>query len=678
MGIKQWNFPKIDESQARIIASECQIDIKLANILLARGFKNSEDVHKFLNSSSEMSDPFELKDMQKAVGALQSAIDRDEKITIFGDYDVDGITSTAILYLYLKTQNANVDFIIANRADGGYGLNLEVVERLKTLGTNLLITVDNGISAAPEVKVAYENGIKVIVTDHHEAPEVLPDCEAIINPKQDGCESFSEICGAFVVLKFVAAHAQSKGQDVSRVYHEYADFVALATIADICPLVCENRQIVTLGLEALKNRPKFALKYLIDRAVKNPSAITAEDVAFYITPKLNAAGRMGDATRAADMLVCDDEEEIVKLADDILNDNEKRREITEKYAQEVLMDLKNCDERVKISCLPNIPEGIVGIIAARVTETFGAPSIVLSQAEDGTATGSGRSVSGFSVYDAVKSAEEILLRYGGHNQAAGLTINTDDFMVLKQKIDEYAKKFHETMPFNQVFVDLDLPANELSFSLCSAQNLLEPIGSANVRPIFCIKNALLAEIVPISSGKHLRLNFSMDGVRFSIMKFGTTTKEFHYKKGDKLDLCVNLSQGEFAGKKQLNIRLIDLRTANLNQEKVLSEVRLFEAFLRDESPKVSEELIPMREDFINFFKFLSLNPSLENIDTLELALRLNRPNEFFKTAVMVKAFSEVGIVTFDRIANCMNIFLNEKAQKADLESAPTMVKLKNL
>ena len=676
MSIKRWIFPQIDINKAQNIANECKIDLNLAKILLARGFETPADVEKFLRSDSEIPNPFELKDMQKGVDALEAALKNNEKITIFGDYDVDGITSTAIIYLYLKSLNANVDFITANRADGGYGLNFEIIEELKNRGTKLLITVDNGISSAAEIAVAYNEGIKVIVTDHHETPEILPQCEAIINPKQADCNGFSEICGALVILKFVAAHAVYNEHKISEIYDKYADFAALATIADICPLVAENRQIVVRGLEILNKNPKSAFKYIINRAMKGANAITAEDLAFYITPKLNAAGRMGDASRAVKMLVSDDENEIINLADEILAENERRRDITEEYTTRVLADLKDCDGRVKVACLRDIPEGIVGIVAARVTEIFGAPSVILGESDDGTATGSARSIKGFSIYGAVKSAEEILLRYGGHNQAAGLTINTENFAQLKQKINDYAQKNHEIMPFEEIYVDFNLSARDLNFTFCDMQKLLEPIGSANPRPIFCLQNTMLTDVAPTSTGKHLKLHFCKDSTKFTLMKFGTTADEFNFKKGDKLDLCVNLSKGEFRGQEQLDIRLIDIRAAEFAQEKVLQEVRLFEAFTRDENPQIPADLVPNRDDFINFFKFLSANPHVSNINANELALRLNRPDDYFKTAAMINIFNEVGIISLERANNRMNIQLCENPKKADLDSAPTMIKLK--
>lgn len=676
MSRKKWVVAGCDRDMAAEIAENCGIDPFAAYLLCARGICDEFEIDSFLYDT-ELSDPFELPDMEKACKYINAALDNGEKITVFGDYDADGVTSTALLYSYLCSCGANVDYYIPDRETEGYGMNLGAIDEIKSRGTTLIITVDNGISALEEIAYAASLGITTVVTDHHRAGDALPEAAAVVDPHIDGsfCD-FKDWAGVGVAFKLVCA---LDGDDGYNLLYKFADLVALGTVADIVPLHGENRVLVKAGINLLNTllsegalRP--GIKALLDASGFNQSSVTASDAAYRLAPRINAAGRMGSAKRALKLLLTDNMDIARELAEDISNANTERqtieKAISEKAEKLLSRNPSLKAQRVIIVDGEGWHKGVIGIVASRLVEKFGKPAIVISR-EGNICKGSGRSVEGFSLYDALFYARDTLTQFGGHTLAAGMTLEASRLCEFREKINEYAEKASTSMPVLRL--DCKLNPASVNLSLLSSIELLEPFGAENPQPIFGLFNMKITEIRAMGAGKHLRLTLLKKNVSVTAVLFSKTLEEFPFISGDTVDVAVKLSENEYMGEKKVSIQIKDIKLSGSDDDKLWRCLCTYEAFNRGETLSQDEKalLLPDRQLCSAVYKYLKRYVG-KVLDCEILAHRLGLPTE--KTGalrVALDALCELKVLKEkDGIYS-----IPEESVKVDLSSSLILKKL---
>ena len=486
MPFTQWIYPAQSEErlrQSRLLQREQGIPALLADILAARGF-GADYVAALLTDDGSLEDPFLLPDMQIAVDRIEKAIESGEKIAVYGDYDCDGVTSTVILYSYLQSMGTDVCYYIPDRLDEGFGMNRGAVDHLHEQGVTLIITVDNGTSALDEVAYAGELGMDVVVTDHHIPGPELPKAVAVVNPHRPDYVGFNQLCGAGVALKLTAA---LDGGSYEMVLESFAPLAAIGTIGDVVPLVGENRTLVRRGMQLMPMSESAGLQALITAAGLNGGELTAGKIAFGLCPRINAAGRMGDARLAAKLLLSEEEDEAAEMAEQLCLLNQNRRDQEEEILRAVEQQIEQNPEllldRVLVLSAPGLNHGVVGIVASRVLTLYGKPCFILSE-EGELAVGSGRSIGNFGLFDAVYACRQLLERYGGHKLAAGLTLKTENIPAFREAINRYAAAEFDRMPVVQTVIDRRLRAADIELSSVELLECLEPFGEGNPQPVF--------------------------------------------------------------------------------------------------------------------------------------------------------------------------------------------------
>lgn len=597
---KKWVVSSCDRDLAADIAENCGIEPFAAFLLCAKGMTDEFEVESFLYDT-DLIDPFTLPDMAEAVERVSAAIDNGERITVFGDYDADGVTSTALLYSYLVSRGANVDCYIPDREGEGYGMNNCAIDTLKERGTNLIITVDNGISAIEEIKYASALGIDVVVTDHHRVGEVLPEAIAVVDPhREDAFCEFTEWAGVGVAFKLICALDDSDGYDLLQ---EYGDLVALGTVADIVSLKGENRILVRSGIAFMnaaltEGTLRTGLKALMD--ICDPSGvIDSGSLAFRFAPRINAAGRMATAGRALQLLLAEDKSEAEDIAREISDANTMRQSVESGITESAIEIIEN-NSHIKNSKVivvngENWHQGVIGIVASRLVERYGKPCIVISENETG-AKGSGRSIEGFSLYDALSYCESLLTQYGGHILAAGLSIESDKINDFRKMINEYADTLESVVPV--LNIDCKLNPHSINTDILVATEILEPYGADNPQPLFGLYNMELVSVQPVGNGKHLRLSLRKNGCSVNAIMFSATLTDFQYAISDKVDLAVRLSANEYMGKTQVSVQVKDIRLSAYDDEKVIKSLNDYEAFCRGDELDLSvKKTIAVDRDF---------------------------------------------------------------------------------
>ena len=504
--------------------------------------------------------PFLLNDMDLAVARIEKAIMRNERITVFGDYDADGVTSTSILYMFLKENGADVDFYIPNRFSDGYGMNVDAIKKIADNGTKLIITVDNGISAYDEVEYAKSLGLDVIVTDHHECPERIPDCCAVINPKRkDSTYPFSELAGVGVAFKLITALNK---EGLERTIKKYILITAIGTIADIVPLNDENRAIVIMGLKMVGHDNNIGVNALL-----NVSGIEGEakvsDFAFGIVPRINAAGRLEDASVCVELFSSNNYNECCNIAKKLDTLNAQRQDV-EKSITDTVFQIIDGNKLYKDNVIVVYGEGwnsgVIGIVASKVCEKYYKPCLVLTDDIDGIVKGSGRSVEGFDLYEALKGCSDVLTKYGGHSLAAGLSMEAENINLFRIKINEYADNLLNGESFVQkINIDYILKKSFLDVNTVKSIEVLEPYGVGNPKPVFALLDAEVVKKILLSEGKHIKLtlkcdNRLIDAIGFSMGEFSAVISE-----GDFIDIAGNLDINSYRGTENPQIIIKDIK-----------------------------------------------------------------------------------------------------------------------
>jgi len=609
MNIKRWKVAPFNKSVAQGLAEEYSMPALLAALLAARGIDSEEKIEELVGEPKEFDDPFMLMDMDKAVDRIITAIENFERIAVYGDYDADGITSTALLYTYLRSKEADVMYYIPSREGEGYGMNVNAVEHLSSLGVDLIITVDNGIASVNEVEKAKELGVDVVITDHHRPQGTIPDAVAVIDPYREDCQSeFKDFAGVGVAFKLIYAIETDLG-DPEELIYEYGDLVTLGTIGDIVPLESENRTLVRIGLELLKNTKRPGIKALIEKSGVSDREMNASLVAFSLVPRLNATGRMENADTAVKLLICEDEDEAYCFADTVCDFNNMRRTVEAEICEKVMSIIENDDSikysRVMVISGENWHHGVVGIVAARITEKYGKPCIIIS-VSDGEAKGSGRIVECFNLFEAISACSDTLIRFGGHPMAAGVTLKKCDIELFREKINKVAAEKTAYMPSAEVNIDLKLQPKALSTSIPDMLKVLEPFGAGNNVPVFGLFCMKIQAITPVGGGNHLRLTLTRDGCTVNCMKFSTTETQFPYKVGDTVDIACVLESKFYRGTTSLSVFIKEIRESGVDDDVYINSYRLYERTKIKEPMDESEALIirPTRDDMAEIYRFI--------------------------------------------------------------------------
>ena len=559
---KKWILKEFDKARVVEISKNFNISPLTAIILYNRGIREDGQIKDFLaRDLSGMHDPFLMKDMDKAVERILLAKKNNEKITIYGDYDVDGITSIAILYKYLKNMGLEVGFYVPDRMVEGYGVNRDALDKIKADGTAVIITVDTGITALEEADYAKSIGIDFIITDHHECKESIPDVYAAIDPKRKDCEyPFKSLAGVGVVFKLIQALDSS--EPIENLMDEYADLMCLGTVADISPLIDENRVIVTEGLKRFKTTKNIGLKALIDVST-NGKAITTSTIGYTIAPRINASGRLGCASTSVELFLTEDEEEAAKLADSLCHENTLRQQTEQKMFKEALEYIEQHpeikDDDILVIPHENWHHGIVGIVSSKITEKYYKPSILFAVDGD-SAKGSGRSIAGFNLFGALENCSGLLEKFGGHELAAGLTIKAENIEAFRKKINEYAKgKIEDMTLVPTISLDAQIKVPYITIDTVHDINKLQPFGVNNPTPSFSVRNIKIHRISVMSEGKHLRMTLYKDGKYLDTVGFGMGDYYSMFREGDYIDVAFALDINDYKGFQNVQLILKDMR-----------------------------------------------------------------------------------------------------------------------
>ncbi len=605
--MKLWKVNARSREETDRLQRETGLPSVLARLLAARGFRSRDEVESFFEGDGGGFEPLRFLDMDKAVERIRRALDGFERIAVYGDYDADGVTATAVLYSYLESCGANVMYYIPDREGEGYGMNCRALDVLHGYEVQLVITVDNGVSSLEEVEYAASLGMDVVVTDHHQPRAQLPAACAVVDPHRPGCGSrFKDLSGVGVAFQLVMA-LEGEDCDVQGLLENYADLVCIGTIGDVVPLTGENRIFVREGLRLLSQTDRLGVQALLERAGMEGRPLTAVNVAFTLVPRINATGRIGAPDRAVRLLVSEFPEEAEELAEDICRDNDIRRQIESEIYESALEQLRREPERLRERVLvvegKDWHHGVIGIVASRLTDRFGKPSFVISCTGE-EARASGRSVEGFHLFEAVLSCEGLLTRFGGHPMAAGLSLPTENVGRFRQAVNQWAAARAPVFP--QLAVDCPLAPGELTLEVPRAMALLEPYGTGNPPPLFGLFGAALADVTPVGGGRHLRLTVKKDGYSIRCMRFGATLEEFAYRPGDLLDLALTLEEREYLGAPSLSVSVKELRPAGVDEKALLESRAAWEtARLGGRlSPQARQALLPSREDFALVYRFL--------------------------------------------------------------------------
>lgn len=611
MNIKKWEVSSLNKDRAAQIAEKYEIPFFLAMLLDIRGFTGEAQIVDMLRGEPLLSDPYLLKDMDKGVRRIQQAIDGFEKIAIYGDYDADGVTATAIVFSYLETVGADVMYYIPQREGEGYGMNIPAVELLAQQGVKLIITVDNGIASVEEVAYAKTLGVDVVITDHHRPQEVLPQAVAVIDPYRADCDlAFRDFCGAGIALKLLIA---LEGGDQDSVLAEYSDLAALGTLADVVPLKGENRTIVKAGMAVIRNGGKPGIDALLEKSgCGSGKPLSAKTLTFTVVPRINATGRMGAPERAVRLLTCEYPEEAEQLAEEICGENQLRRKVEAEILDAALLQIQKNPQwkydRVLVVNGDDWHHGVVGIVAARIVERFGKPCVLLSTSGS-ESRGSGRSVEGFSLFEAISSCKELLTRFGGHAMAAGVTLLPEQVNAFRIKINEYAKTACEEMPAQTILLDCKLNPASLTVEMPAAMELLEPFGSDNPQPLFGLFGMTVEGVQPVGGGGHLRITCSRNGKSLSCMRFGMRQEAFPHAIGDVVDLAVSLDTNVYKNQIQLTVSIRDMKYSAVDTAAAVHAYRLYETFCRREKMDAGEIafLTPAREHLAAVYRYMLAN-----------------------------------------------------------------------
>lgn len=647
MARKKWEQVPYDKARAVALAEQTGEDAFAVLLALSRGYETPEALGGFFHAKRQpLSSPFLLKDMDKGVERIRRAIADGERILVYGDYDADGVTATALLYTYLQNTGADVDYYIPSRVDDGYGLSEKTAARVVEGGFSLVVTVDNGIAAVEEAEFFKANGVDLVVTDHHQAGETLPDCVAVIDPhRPDDTSPYKELAGVGVALKVAAALEEGRYETL---LEDYLDLVTLGTVADIVPLTGENRTLVSLGLSAIENTSRPGLVRLMESLSLGNKSVNSGTVAFSLAPKINAAGRMDSAETALELLITEDFDRADELVETLHRANADRQTAENRILEEAAAlfdsDPAYAEEPVLVAAGRNWHPGVIGIVASRLVETYGKPAFVISVDGDGNAKGSCRSIPGFSLYEALQHCAGVLTKFGGHTLAAGFSLDEANIPAFRAAMNAYAASLPDFQPVLRIDCILN-PAN-LSAAVLQSLQMMEPFGASNPAPVFGLFGVTVTGVKAIGSNKHVRLSLAKNNVNLTAVRFGQTAEEFPYRIGDTVDLAVKLERNEYMGQTSLSIQIRDIRPAGSDDETLFAGITALARAKHGHGVTAQEVsfLRPGRDVMKNVYAYIKNNPGCRDAAEV-LNLRLGQPPlAALKTAAAIEALAELRLI----------------------------------
>lgn len=693
------DVPAAHRDEIEKISDALNILPATAALLYSRGYTEPESAGCFIRPQlSALHDPFLLRDMDKAVSRILYAVKNKEKIRIYGDYDVDGVTSVSLLFLYLRSKGADAGYYIPSRAGEGYGVSRTAVEAFAREGVRLVITVDTGITACSEAEYASELGMDMIITDHHECHSCIPAAAAVINPRRpDSVYPFREMAGVGVAFKLICALEQTSDPagygGCGQLCEKYADLVAIGTIADVMPLVGENRLIVSAGLRSMEAQARPGIAALLktaatsgDRSARayHRRRINSSLVGFVIAPRINAAGRITNASKAVELFLTDSQAKADEIAQELCRTNSERQNQEQKIISEAFEMIRTGHDfkkdRVIVLAQDDWHHGIIGIVASRITEHFGLPSVLISFEGD-TGKGSGRSVKGLNLVEALHACGDLLIKYGGHELAAGLSIERGMTEEFKRRINEYAARMMpEEDPAVTVPVDALLTASDLTIRQAGELRLLEPYGVGNPAPVFMLSGAVLEEVVPVGGNRHSRIQLRADGELFGGIFFGSDPRSLDLYPGDRADILFNLDINEFQNSQsvQLVIRDISLcedRCAELARQKIR-----YEEIKQGKKILCGEDVVPGREDFSAVYLYIK-NEIRNGNGVISVSDVCHYAGDggigYVKTKLIIDIFNETGIfISEDAGDDLFRFTLSCIGEKVNLECSCIYRRLK--
>ncbi len=610
MKTKKWKIARPDAETVRLLGSEGGYPVLTAAVLSARGIRTPAEAEEFLSTDTgRLGDPMGLPDMAQAADIIKQAVERREKIAVFGDYDVDGITSTCLLVRYLRSLHADCTYYIPDRLTEGYGLNCPALQKLRDDGVSLVITVDSGITAVDEITFARDIGLRVVVTDHHECMDTLPPALAVVNPKRtDSTYPFAELAGVGVAFKLICAMEGTYG--LEEVLDNYLDLVAVGTIADVMPLRGENRAIVAGGLRALAQTNNPGLHMLMKESGVLDRRLTASVVSFTLAPRINAAGRMGCANLAAELFLTDSEERAQEIAVQLCQQNKERQNAENAILQQAYAVLQKeydpLEDRMIVLWGEDWHHGVIGIVSSRISDRYGCPAVLISLEGD-KGKGSGRSVGEFNLFDALDHSSAYLERFGGHALAAGLTIDRSNLADFKKCICAYAKenlKPEDSVPV--VDVDCIIRPEHITMDAVRGLRVLEPFGMGNPEPVFAMREMTVEDITPISSDRHLRMTLRKDNVSYTALLFGTGSGGCPVVQGSVVDAAFSLDINHFRGNTSIQLMLKDICLSGCELRADRALMHSYQSFINGGTitePEVSR-LYPDRPDLVAVWRHL--------------------------------------------------------------------------
>ncbi len=705
---KIWLYKDIPGSETGRLVAEAGISGLLARVFINRGVTDAGYIKSFLYPRmEEMSDPFLLKDMDRAADRICGAIAAAEHITIYGDYDVDGITSTSVLYDFLLSRGAKVDYYIPDRMDDGYGLSIGALDKVRRLGSELILTVDCGITAVEEVEYINSCGMQAVIIDHHECKDVLPGAYAIVNPCRPDCTyPFKELAGVGVVFKLVQALCSRL--NAGAVWEKYLDLVTLGTVADVVPLLDENRIIVKHGLQAIEKSSNPGVKALLEVAGLNGKPVTAWGVGFALAPRINAAGRIGSAARAVRLFTTDDPELAAAIARELDAENRFRQETETEILRQAVsyIDTQVDAEREKVLVVRGTGwhHGIIGIVASKIMERYHRPAILVSE-ENGIGKGSGRSIEGFNLFKALMHCEDLLEKFGGHELAAGLSLKAENLDEFRRRINDYADSAlspADLLPCLKI--DAFIGKEDVTMQNISDLELMAPFGAGNPGPVFAYEGMKISDIRTVGDSKHLKLRLEDSGLHIDAIGFNMGELAESYSAADMLDSVFTMEINSWNNSRRPQLNLRDVRPSgekfrersfSFTLDKCIvfngaNDYNINIGGLQSLSASRLEQILPQRPDLAAVYKYIrafgrSLSTGEDSIrlefeDLFKLAGNISEKcgiyMDYFKLKRSFEIFEELKLLKKEPLGlKGMYITLLDGKEKVNLEDSLLFRKL---
>ena len=687
MKYARWTGGEYDEAAAQTLRAAGFPEL-LSAVLAARGVASPEEAAALLEHERELSfSPFLMKDMDKAVSRIRRALAEGEKMAVFGDYDVDGITSTVLLVDYLRSKGADCLKYIPRRVEDGYGLGNDALRALREKGVTLVITVDCGITGVEEARCAREIGLDLVITDHHECRDLLPEAAAVVDPRRPDCPyPFKHLAGVGVALKLVLALDEPREEAL---FARYCTLAAIGTVADVMQMTGENRTIVCRGLESIGSTDFLGLQALLQETGLAGKEVSSTQIGFVLAPRINAAGRMGEAELAADLLLTNDPARAGLMARELCGLNRERQAVEQEIFAQAVEQIEYLPrgERSALVLSSEVwHQGVVGIVASRLSEKYSCPSFMI-HLQNGVGKGSCRSYGGFNLFAALESCQDLLVDFGGHELAAGFNIREEDIPSFRRRMNRFVCDYcNGEKPVSSLAVDVVVSRPEcVTLEEMDALARLEPYGSGNERPVFAIMGARIESMQSVGQNRHLKLRLTKGDCRFDAIFFSATAAACGVSAGMRVDAAFHLQVNEFRGTSSVQLQLVDLRPAAGPSQRERECLELVERLTEGGEVSVQDafRLLPERRQFAALWRAIErMDLEGENQSARLPALRrlagvVDGSESFLRAALGIEVFAERGLITLTLREDTLTL-RPVPGRRADLEQSGYIRRLRGI